>query len=161
MRVDAHHHVWDPAVRDLPWTHGSPVLHRTCTADDLRPALLRNAIDATVVVQTGAVAQETAELLARAARDPHTRAVVGWADLTDPAVGDRLAALREGPGGRALVGLRQPATDEADPDWPARSDIRAHCARSPTCCCRPWGRTASCTARTGRCACRRPGTTKC
>ncbi|MFE1590684.1 amidohydrolase family protein [Streptomyces sp. NPDC059402] len=124
MRVDAHHHVWDLAVRDLPWTHGSPVLHRTYTADDLRPALLRNAIDATVVVQTCAVAEETVELLALAAGDPHTRAVVGWADLTDPAVADRLAALREGTGGRALVGLRHPVTDEADPDWLARPEVR-------------------------------------
>lgn len=105
MRVDAHHHVWDLAVRDLPWTRGSPVLHRTYTADDLRPALLRNAIDATVVVQTCAVAQETAELLALAADDPHTRAVVGWADLTGPALADRLAALR-GPRRPGLVGLR-------------------------------------------------------
>jgi L-fuconolactonase len=124
VRVDAHHHVRDLTVRDLPWIHGSPVLHLTYTADDLRPALLRNAIDATVVVQTCAVAEETAELLALAAGDPHTRAVVGCADLADPALADRLAALCEGPGGPALVGLRHPVTDEADPDWLSRAEVR-------------------------------------
>jgi L-fuconolactonase len=40
--------------------------------------------------------------------------------LVDPA----LAALCEGPGGPALVGLRHPVTDEADPDWLSRAEVR-------------------------------------
>lgn len=124
MRIDAHHHLWDLAVRDQPWTHDIPALRRTFTTADLRPALDRNAIDATVVVQTIAVAEETPELLALAAGDPHVRAVVGWTSLTDPGIADRLAELRERPGGPALVGIRHGIQDEADPEWGARPDVR-------------------------------------
>jgi len=93
VRIDAHHHLWDLAVRDQPWTRDLPTLRRSFTAADLRPALDRNAVDATVVVQTIAVPEETPELLALAAQDPHIRAVVGWTSLTDTegAVSDLVA----------------------------------------------------------------------
>ncbi|WP_046500374.1 amidohydrolase family protein [Streptomyces odonnellii] len=124
MRIDAHHHLWDLAVRDQPWTRDIPALRRTFTTADLRPALDRNAIDATVVVQTVAVAEETPELLALAATDPYVRAVVGWTGLTGPGITDRLAELRELPGGPALVGIRHGIQDEADPEWTARPEVR-------------------------------------
>ncbi|MGW6742713.1 amidohydrolase family protein [Streptomyces sp. NPDC055025] len=124
MRIDAHHHLWDLGVRDQPWTRDVPALRRTFTAADLRPALDRNAIDATVVVQTIPVPDETPELLALAARDPHVRAVVGWTSLTDPGIADRLAELREGPGGSALVGIRHGVQDETAPDWTDRPEVR-------------------------------------
>ncbi|QXE33702.1 amidohydrolase family protein [Streptomyces sp. GMY02] len=124
MRIDAHHHLWDLAVRDQPWTRDIPALRRTFTTADLRPALDRNAIDATVVVQTVAVAEETPELLALAAADPYVRAVVGWTGLTGPGIADRLAELRELPGGPALVGIRHGIQDETDPEWIARPEVR-------------------------------------
>ncbi|MFH9089144.1 amidohydrolase family protein [Streptomyces sp. NPDC017673] len=124
MRLDAHHHVWDLAERDQPWTYGIPALNRTFTADELRPALCRNGIDATVVVQTTASSAETAELLALAAGDPHVAAVVGWTDLTDAAVADHLARLRDGAAGAALVGIRHGVQGEADPEWLSRSEVR-------------------------------------
>ncbi|MCL7378329.1 amidohydrolase [Streptomyces sp. 35G-GA-8] len=124
MRIDAHHHLWDLAVRDQPWTRDLPALRRSFTAAELRPALDRNAIDATVVVQTIAVPEETPELLALATEDPHVRAVVGWTSLTDPGITDRLAELCERPGGSALVGIRHGIQDEADPDWAARPEVR-------------------------------------
>ncbi|MFJ3825506.1 amidohydrolase family protein [Streptomyces nodosus] len=124
MRIDAHHHLWDLAARDQPWTRDLPTLHRNFTTAELRPALDRNAIDATVLVQTIAVAEETPELLAVASGDPHVRAVVGWTSLTDPGIADCLARLRELPGGSELVGIRHGIQDEADPDWLARPEVR-------------------------------------
>jgi L-fuconolactonase len=124
VRIDAHHHLWDLAVRDQPWTRDVPALRRTFTTAELRPALDRNAVDATVVVQTIAVPEETPELLALASKDPHVRAVVGWTSLTDPDIADRLAELRERPGGSALVGIRHGIQDEAEPDWTARPEVR-------------------------------------
>ena len=50
--------------------------------------------------------------------------VVGWVDLTDPAVGETVAALLDGPGGRYLVGIRHQVHDEPDPDWLLRGDVR-------------------------------------
>lgn len=125
VRIDAHHHVWDLAVRDQPWTVGLPALRRTFTFDELRPALLAGRIDATIVVQTICVAPETLELIALAAEDPLVAGVVGWVDLTGPDVADRLAALRALPGGQALLGIRHQVQLEADPRWLSRPDVRS------------------------------------
>jgi L-fuconolactonase len=49
--------------------------------------------------------------------------VVGWTDLTDPAVEDAVASLRALPGGSFLGGIRHPALVEPDPDWLARPAV--------------------------------------
>jgi L-fuconolactonase len=50
--------------------------------------------------------------------------VVGWADLTSPAVADEIGRLRAGPGGDLLVGIRHLVQDEPDPDWLGKPDVR-------------------------------------
>jgi L-fuconolactonase len=50
--------------------------------------------------------------------------VVGWTDLTSPAVADEIARLRAGPGGEFLVGIRHLVQDEPDPDWLLRPAVR-------------------------------------
>jgi L-fuconolactonase len=124
MRIDAHHHVWDLTVRDQPWTAQLPVLRRTFTIDDLRPHLGAHDIAATVVVQTITVPDETPELLALAATEPLVAGVVGWTDLTSPAIGDELARLRALPGGNALVAIRHQVQEEPDARWLCRPEVR-------------------------------------
>jgi L-fucono-1,5-lactonase len=123
--IDAHHHVWDLAVRDQPWLSGQEMaaIRRTFTVDDLRPAARAAGVGATVVVQTVTVAEETPELLALAAADPLVAGVVGWTDLTSPAVSDELARLAGGPGGGRLAGVRHQVQSEPDPDWLRRPDV--------------------------------------
>ena len=106
--VDAHHHVWDLAVRDQSWIAGPAMtpIRRSFCVDDLRPSAHAAGVDATVLVQTVTVAAETPEMLAIAAVDPLVAGVVGWTDLTSAAVADELAALRAAPGGGYLVGIR-------------------------------------------------------
>jgi L-fuconolactonase len=123
-RIDAHHHVWDLAVRDQPWTAQLPALRRTFTIGDLRPHLAAHDIVATVVVQTITVPGETPELLALAAAEPVVAGVVGWVDLTAPEIDDELARLRALPGGHALVGVRHQVQEEPDPRWLCRADVR-------------------------------------
>jgi len=124
MIVDAHHHLWDPATADYPWlTDELAVIRRRFTPDDLAPELAAAGVDATVLVQTRSSEAETAELLAVAAATPFIRGVVGWVDLTDPSAADRIAALREGPGGEWLVGIRHQVHDEPDPEWLLRDDV--------------------------------------
>jgi len=77
-RVDAHHHLWDLAVREQPWKTGKPQLRRSFSFADLNGHLNRHRIDATVVVKTVPVAAETSELLALAARELRIAGVVGW-----------------------------------------------------------------------------------
>jgi L-fuconolactonase len=67
---------------------------------------------------------ETREFLDIAARTDFVLGVVGWVDLTSPAVGDDLDALLGGPGGPFLVGVRHQVHDEPDPRWLCRNDVR-------------------------------------
>ena len=65
-------------------------------------------------MQTIPSVEETVEFLSVAAESSLVAGVVGWVDLTAPDIADRLAALRSGPGGEALVGIRHQAQDEPD-----------------------------------------------
>ena len=49
--------------------------------------------------------------------------VVGWTDLTAPAVANAAAGLRELPGGEFLRGIRHPLLGEPDPGWLARPAV--------------------------------------
>jgi L-fuconolactonase len=125
--VDAHHHVWDPAVRAQPWLDTDEELaplRRKFAAADLARVAAEAGVTATVVVQTVTEPTETRELLALARTGPLVAAVVGWTDLTQPGVGDAVAELRAAPGGEFLAGVRHPLLTEPDPDWLARRDVR-------------------------------------
>jgi L-fuconolactonase len=124
--IDAHHHVWDLAVRDQPWIAGDELapLRRSFGLSELQGQLADNGVERTVVVQTITVPEETPELLALAAENGTVAGVVGWVDLTAPGVGDRLAELRGGLGGDRLVGIRHQVQEEPDPEWLCRDDVR-------------------------------------
>ncbi|MFE6958036.1 amidohydrolase family protein [Streptomyces sp. NPDC057696] len=123
--IDAHQHVWDLSVRDQDWITGPELapLRRDFTLDDLRPQTAAAGVDATVLVQTICVREETPEYLALAAADPLVAGVVGWTDLTSPVVADALAALRALPGGDRLVGIRHQVQGEDEADWLLRPDV--------------------------------------
>jgi L-fuconolactonase len=123
--VDAHHHFWDPRASDYPWmTDAMATIRRPFGPDDLRPLIADAGITRTVVVQTQSSLDETREFLRTAASEPFVAGVVGWVDLTAPSVADDIAALRAGPGGDRLVGIRHQVHDEPDADWLSRADVR-------------------------------------
>jgi L-fucono-1,5-lactonase len=125
MIIDAHHHFWDPAVNDYPWlTDELAVIRRRFGPEDLAPLLQASGVSGTILVQTRSSVEETRDFLATAAATPFIRGVVGWVDLTDPAIGDVLGALRDAPGGDRLVGVRHQVHDEPDGRWLARDDVR-------------------------------------
>ena len=49
--------------------------------------------------------------------------MIGWVDLTGPAMAEAIATLRSGPGGDHLVGIRHQVHDEPDPAWLLRADV--------------------------------------
>jgi L-fucono-1,5-lactonase len=123
--VDAHQHVWDLTAHAQPWLElaGHEPLLRNFSEADLRPQAATAGVTSTVVVQTVAEAWETPELLAIAATSNLITGVVGWTDLQSPAVADNLAAVREAPGGAALVSIRHPVLIETDPRWLTRPAV--------------------------------------
>jgi len=126
MRIDAHHHFWDPARYSYPWMAGEAMdqVRRAFTPEDLRGTLDTEHIDGTVLVQTLSSLPETREFLQLAAAAGFVRGVVGWVDLTSSSVAGDLDALLAGPAGRWLTGIRHQVHDEPDPDWLARGDVR-------------------------------------
>ncbi len=113
-------------MRDQVWLDGEPFapIRRTFTVDDLAPAARAAGVDATVLVQTAALPEETPEMLLTAVADDLVAAVTGWVDLTAPSVADDIAVLRGGIGGDYLRALRHLVQDEPDPDWLCRADVR-------------------------------------
>ena len=129
-------------------------LRRSFTLRDLAPLAAASGVTGTVVIQTVTEPWETLDLLTLAAGgDPYAEAprperpggggpadgsgdepggpggllagVVGWADLTAPAVADAVAGLRALPGGSFLCGIRHPVLAERDPGWLARRAVLA------------------------------------
>jgi L-fuconolactonase len=124
-RVDAHHHLWDPATGDYPWmTEDVAPLRRRFGPEDLAPLLAQTGIDRTVLVQTRSSTAETIDFLATAEATPFIAGVIGWVDLAASGVRDAIASLRSGPGGECLVGIRHQVHDEPDPDWLRRPAVR-------------------------------------
>jgi L-fuconolactonase len=123
--IDAHHHVWDLSVRDQPWITGPRMaaIRRSFSLADLRAPAKTAGIAATVLVQTVTDARETPEMLALALADPLVAAVVGWTDLTSPAIADELARLASAPGGGYLTAIRHQVQSEPDPHWLRRPDV--------------------------------------
>ncbi len=125
MIIDAHHHLWDPGQFEYGWMSGDALapLRRPYTVDDLWE-VTDGKVAHTVLVQTISSEAETAAFLATAgANDGLIKGVVGWVDLTAPDVADRIAALRAGPGGARLVGIRHQVQDEPDPQWFAQPEV--------------------------------------
>jgi L-fuconolactonase len=122
--VDAHHHIWDPAARRHAWLDTLPALNHTFSLADFERASQPEGVTASVLVQVLASTEETEEFLALAAGSGTVAGVVGWTDLTSPAVGDEIARLQALPGGGRLAGIRHLAQDEPDPDWLRRPEVR-------------------------------------
>jgi L-fuconolactonase len=122
MIIDAHQHVWDLDRSPYAWLGPHvPQWNRTFTFDELRPHLVRNGVDATVLVQSDDHDGDTDLMLEVADRQPEVAAIVAYVPLDRPDVAaDRLAQLRKDP---RVVGIRNLIHDIPDPDWILRPDV--------------------------------------
>ena len=124
--IDAHHHLWDLSRRAQPWLDEPQLdpIRRTFDEADYASVAKAVGIERGILVQVLPDIDETREFLALAAGSELIAGVVGWADLTAPDIADTVAALRAGPGGDRLVGIRHLVQAEADARWLCRPDVR-------------------------------------
>ena len=123
--IDAHHHVWDLAVRDQPWITGPAMaaIRRSFTLDDLRPHARAAGVDATVLVQTVDRRRgDTGD-----ARPRGRRPAGGRGRRLDrphqPGRRRRAGPARRRARRRHLVSIRHQVQSEPDPDWLRRPDV--------------------------------------
>jgi L-fuconolactonase len=115
MRIDSHQHFWQLSRGDYSWlTPELGLIYRDFAADDLRPALQRHKIDATIIVQAAPTISETEFLLDVARRIDFVKGVVGWADLEAKDAPEKIGRLSMRD---YLVGLRPMIQDIPDPEW--------------------------------------------
>ncbi len=122
-QVDSHHHLWDLSRLEYGWMPPPPnVLAQNYLPEDLAPALKRNLVSKTVLVQAHTSVEEATWMLDLADANEFIAGVVAWVDLTSPQVGRYLDELAKRP---QLVGFRPPVHDEPDDDWIVRTDVIA------------------------------------
>ena len=118
--VDAHQHFWH---RDLFAERLPPemsILLDDFKPEDLKPLLDKAGVRQTVLVQTHSALKNSHDFLEIAEANDWVSGVVGWVDLSDPAVGDVLDTLMERP---KFKGVRHQWEDEPDPAWIMRPQV--------------------------------------
>ncbi|MFZ7092925.1 amidohydrolase family protein [Primorskyibacter sp. 2E233] len=122
MRIDSHHHFWNPARGDYGWMPpDDPVLTRQYGPEDLAASLSATGVEKTVLVQAAPSVEETEYLLGMADATPHVAAVVGWINFEDPGQRVVLERLAKHP---KFVGVRPMIQDLPDDGWMLRDDVQ-------------------------------------
>jgi L-fuconolactonase len=111
-RIDAHQHFWkfDP-IRDSWIGPEMSVIQKDFFPADLRPALEAAGISGSVVVQSDQSEEENEFQLANARQYDFIKGIVGWVDLQDPFVEEKLAYYKAFP---KLKGFRHVLQGEKD-----------------------------------------------
>ena len=122
MRIDSHQHFWryDP-VRDGWITEEMAVLKRDFMPDELIQRMREAGIDRAITVQADQSEKETEFLLGLAESNSEIAAVVGWVNLRDPKVDERLAYFSRFP---KLRGFRHIVQAEPDDRFLLRDDFQ-------------------------------------
>lgn len=122
VRVDSHHHFWNPDRGDYDWMpRDNLVLNRPYLPADLAPRLSEAGVTKTVLVQAAATVEETEYMLGIADTTNSVAGVVGWIDFEDRKHTRHLERLRNHP---KFVGVRPMIQDIPDIDWMLRDEVQ-------------------------------------
>lgn len=121
MRIDSHQHFWryDP-VRDGWITQEMAVLKRDFLPDELIQQMRKTGVDCSIAVQADQSENETLFLLDLAAENSAIAGVVGWVNLLDKNIDERLQHLSRQP---KLRGFRHILQAEPDERFMMRDDF--------------------------------------
>lgn len=121
MVIDAHQHFWQyHPVKDAWITDDMKVIQQDFLPQHLLPVLAQNNVDGCVAVQADQSEVETDFLLGLAASHDFIKGIVGWIDLRDADLENRLAHYSQFP---VLKGFRHIVQGEPDPAFIIREDF--------------------------------------
>ena len=113
MRIDAHHHFWKYNPIDHAWISDEmSVIRKDFTPEDLEKELLEHEFVGSVAVQAEEKYAENDFLLSISNKHNYIKGIVGWVDLLDETIENKLIELKSKP---LFVGFRtimQGAPDE-------------------------------------------------
>lgn len=110
--IDAHVHFWKyNAIKDAWITDKMGLLQRDFFPEDLKPVLQENGITGIVAVQADQSEKETKFLSQLENKNPFIKGIVGWVDLHNKNVEDKLLYWSEYP---VVKGFRHIVQAEAD-----------------------------------------------
>jgi L-fuconolactonase len=111
-RIDSHQHFWkfDP-VRDSWIDETMQNIQRDFLPEDLQPLLKENQFEGCVAVQASQSEEETHFLLDLASKNDFIKGVVGWVDLRNENIEERLQFFSDQ---KKLKGFRHVVQGEAD-----------------------------------------------
>lgn len=120
-RIDSHQHFWkfDP-VRDSWIDNSMQKIQRDFLPEDLLPLLQENQFSSCVAVQASQSEDETNFLIDLASKNDFIKGIVGWVDLRDKNITERLHHFSKS---KKLKGFRHVVQGEAD-DFMFREDFR-------------------------------------
>jgi len=120
-RIDSHQHFWkfDP-VRDSWIDDSMQKIQRDFLPEDLLPLLQENQFSGCVAVQASQSEDETNFLIELASKNDFIKGIVGWIDLRDKNIAERLSHFSKH---KKLKGFRHVVQGEAD-DFLFREDFR-------------------------------------
>ncbi|OXB11352.1 amidohydrolase [Flavobacterium plurextorum] len=120
-RIDSHQHFWkfDP-VRDSWIDESMSEIQRDFLPEDLLPLLTENKFSGCVAVQANQSESETNFLVDLASKNDFIKGIVGWVDLRDENISERLHHFSSN---KTIKGFRHVVQGEAD-DFMFRADFR-------------------------------------
>ncbi|MDU8942793.1 amidohydrolase family protein [Ovoidimarina sediminis] len=122
MRIDAHHHLWQPGRGDYGWMpKDNAILNRRYGPEHLAETLAGRGIGKTVLVQAAATVDETEYMLGLADATEWIAGVVGWVDFEDKGARATLERLAGHP---KFKGVRPMIQDIPDVDWMLRDEVQ-------------------------------------
>lgn len=121
MRIDSHQHFWKAARGDYHWMGPAvPVLCRDYLPEDLRPWLVKNRVDKTILVQAAQTKAETDFLLELAQAHDFIAGIIGWLDMDSSNFAVELDIYSKKP---KFLGIRPMLQDLEKDDWILRPRV--------------------------------------
>ncbi|HEY4156024.1 MAG TPA: amidohydrolase family protein [Puia sp.] len=122
QKIDSHVHFWDYDPVKNSWiTEDMAVIRRSFLPQDLEAILKKQGMDGCVLVQVNQAEEENDFFLKLASEHNFVRGMVGWVDLCNGQVMDRLAHYRVS---GKIRGFRHILQDETDRAYMLRPDFK-------------------------------------